>query len=246
MPDDRQPAPYMRIADDYRRQIIDGMMSPGDKLPTVKELAQQWGVATATAAKALQQLAVEGYVYTSPRQGSFVSETAYAASSPRDRLERVHRTGSTHGAGETIRVTAAELVVPPLYVSELFGLDHGMQVVRREWVSGRGESRLMLAVSWYPAEFAAQVPDLLSMAPYGGGDLIRQILAATGRAITHCRDDFHARAADARESRLLAVPLHATILAGAHRWSDDLGIIEYGEWCLPERHTIGYEYTPGL
>ncbi len=192
------------------------------------------------------QLQVEGYVYTSPRHGTFVSETAYAASSPRDRLDRAHRTGSTHGAGETIRVTAAELIVPPLYVAELFDISPGMQVVRREWVSGRGDSRLMLAVSWYPAEFAVQVPDLLSSAPFGGGDLITQILRATGRAITSARDDIHARTADEREARLLAVPLHATILAGAHRWGDDPGIIEYGEWCLPERHTIGYSYTPTM
>ncbi len=238
--------PYMRIAAEYRTQIIDGMLSPGDRLPTVKALSQQWGVATATAARALQQLTVEGYVYTSPRQGTYVSDTAYAASSPRDRLDRAHRTGSTHGAGETIRVTAAELVVPPLYVSELFGLDRSMQVVRREWVSGRGHSRLMLAVSWWPAEFAAQVPDLLSKAPYAGGDLIAQVLHVTGRVITHARDDMHARTADEREAKLLAVPPHATILAGAHRWSDHLGLIEYGEWCLPERHTIGYEYTPAL
>lgn len=32
--------------------------------------------------------------------------------------------------------------------------------------------------------------------------------------------------------------------AGAHRWSDAEGVIEYGEWCLPPRFTIGYEYQP--
>jgi GntR family transcriptional regulator len=30
----------------------------------------------------------------------------------------------------------------------------------------------------------------------------------------------------------------------AWRWSDDDGVIEYGEACLPERLTIGYEYKP--
>jgi hypothetical protein len=25
--------------------------------------------------------------------------------------------------------------------------------------------------------------------------------------------------------------------------SDDQGLIEYGEWCVPARYTIGYEYS---
>jgi GntR family transcriptional regulator len=32
------------------------------------------------------------------------------------------------------------------------------------------------------------------------------------------------------------------ILAGAHRIWDDQVVIEYGEWCLPYRMVIGYEY----
>ena len=238
------PSPYMRIADHYRRQIIDGDLAPGAKLPTIKQLADQHGVATATAANAIQQLQVEGYVFTSPRRGIFVADTALAASSPRDRLDRVRRTGSIHGQGETSRVTSAQLVVPPIYVAELFGLDDGEQVVRREWVTGRGQTRLSLSVTWHPATFAVQVPALLSTAPSSPDQLITQILEATGRAITHARDDFHARQADERESALLAIPLHSTVLAGVHRWSDDFGMIEYGEWVLPERHTIGYEYAP--
>lgn len=237
-------APYMRIASHYRRQIVDGQLAPGSKLPTIKAISDEWNVATATAAKAVAQLQVEGYVYTSPRRGAFVTDTALAASTPRDRLDRVQRTGSIHGTGEEVRVKAAELVLPPLYVAELFGLDAGDQVVRREWVTGRGQDRLMLSVSWHPAEFGAMVPDLLSTSAAKASTLITQILQATGRAITAARDDFHARTADAREASNLGIPVGATILAGAHRWSDDLGIIEYGEWCLPERHTIGYEYAP--
>lgn len=239
-------APYMRIAAHYRRQIIDGELAPGAQLPTVKALADEWEVATATAAKAIAQLQVEGYVYTSPRRGAFVTDTALAASTPRDRLDRVQRTGSIHGKGETVIVTAAELVVPPVYVAELFGLDAGDQVVRREWVTGRGQDRLMLSVSWHPAEFAALVPDLLSTSSAKADSLITQIITATGRAVTTARDDFHARTVDAREAGHLGLEIGATILAGAHRWSDDLGIIEYGEWCLPQLHTIGYEYTPNL
>lgn len=244
MSTDGTPAPYMLITAHFRRQIIDGELAPGTQLPGVRAIAEQFSVAHQTAANAIAQLAVEGYVYTSPRRGAFVSDTALAASTPRDRLDRVQRTGSIHGKGETVRVTSAALVVPPVYVGELFGLDAGDQVVRREWVTGRGQDRLSLSVSWHPATFAVQVPDLLSTDAGKADHLITQIMHATGRRITHARDDFHARAADRREAGLLGLHEGSIILAGAHRWSDDLGMVEYGEWCLPELHTIGYEYTP--
>ncbi|BFP50647.1 hypothetical protein SCMC78_04540 [Streptomyces sp. CMC78] len=54
----------------------------------------------------------------------------------------------------------------------------------------------------------------------------------------------HARPADARQASALGLQTGSPTLAGAHRWSDAQGIIEYGEWCLPPRMTIGYEYTP--
>ncbi|CAM5679369.1 HTH gntR-type domain-containing protein OS=Streptomyces fumanus OX=67302 GN=GCM10018772_02690 PE=4 SV=1 [Streptomyces fumanus] len=66
--------------------------------------------------------------------------------------------------GETSRVTAAELITPPLYVAEIFDLEAGDQVVRREGLAGRGKTRTVFAVTWYPAPFAALVPDLLNTA----------------------------------------------------------------------------------
>lgn len=71
-----------------------------------------------------------------------------------------------------------------------------------------------------------------------------KVLEATGRKITHARDDMHARSPKAHEANHLGIPVGANILAGYHRWSDGNGVIEYGEWCLPQLMTIGYEYRP--
>nr|WP_179816237.1 GntR family transcriptional regulator [Allostreptomyces psammosilenae] len=233
---------YQRIADHYRQLIQDGALRAGDRLPTVKEMAQEHGVATATIVKALGQLQVEEHIRTSPR-GTLVADESPGNSSGRDRLDRVTRTGSLLSAGETQLVTAAQLVVSPLYVADIFGLDAGDQVVRREAVIGRANQRLALLVTWYPAEFAVMVPDLLSTAPSKAAGLLPRILDATGRRVTHARDDMHAREADEREARALGMRTGAPTLAGAHRWSDDDGVIEYGEWCLPTLHVIGYHYS---
>ncbi len=145
---------------------------------------------------------------------------------------------------QTSLVMDAGLVVPPLYVAELFDLSHGDQVVRRQWVARRGRVRTAFAVTWYPAQFAALVPQLLNTAPFPNDTMTWKVLEATGRSITHARDDMHARSLDQREAYALGKPVGDPTLAMAWRWSDDDGVIEYGEACLPERLTIGYEYRP--
>jgi GntR family transcriptional regulator len=237
------PKTFTTIADHFRARILSGELEPGTKLPTNREISGQWQVAAATVSRALQALQVEGYIRTTPR-GTFVAEDPRVTLSPRDRLARVARVKSILAEGETSRVTSATLVVPPLYVGELFDLDAGDQVVRREWIAGRGQTRSIFAVTWYPSQFAALVPDLLSTAPGKNAGLTARVLEATGRTIDAARDDMHAREADAREASALGLKVGTPILAGAHRWSDDDGVIEYGEWCLPPRFTIGYEYRP--
>ncbi len=234
---------FTKIADDFRQRILSGELETGSRLPTNREIAGSWQVAAATVSRALQSLQVEGYIRTTPR-GTYVADNPVWTLSGRDRLDRVQRVKTFLADGETSRVTAAELVRPPLHVAEIFDLSTGDQIVRREWLAGRGKARTVFAVTWYPAHFAALVPDLLNIAPGRNHGLSARVLEATRRTITHARDDMHARQADAREASALGLPVGSPVLAGVHRWSDPEGVIEYGEWCLPPRFTIGYEYQP--
>lgn len=237
----RMAHPYEQIAEHYRTKIRDGDLSPGDRLPSIKNLSTEHGVATATIRNALSWLQVEGYVVTTHR-GTFVAERPKGAASARDRLARTIRTGSLFARGETARVTFAGLFIPPLYLAELFDLDPGDQLIRREYVTGKGQHRLMLAVDWYPATFG-NVPDIFSTSPAKADSVLQRIEETTGRRVTSGRDAMHGRNADEREAHLLTVAVDSPILAGAHEWADDQGLICYGEWCLPTDLTIGYEYT---
>jgi GntR family transcriptional regulator len=66
-------APSVQIADDLRSRIEGGEFAPGAKLPSIRELASQYGVAPMTAQGALQRLREELRVYSSGR-GHFVGE----------------------------------------------------------------------------------------------------------------------------------------------------------------------------
>ncbi|MCP9211568.1 TetR/AcrR family transcriptional regulator C-terminal domain-containing protein [Streptomyces sp. NEAU-Y11] len=71
--------PYLRIVATIRRRIAEGELAPGDRVPSTRQIAGEWGVALATATKALTTLRLEGLVESRPRVGTVVAGTAPAA-----------------------------------------------------------------------------------------------------------------------------------------------------------------------
>lgn len=70
-PDDPRP-PYAQVADVLRRQIEQGLLAPGAKLPTHQELVSQYGVSVGTIKRALGQLQGAGLIISRQGQGAFV------------------------------------------------------------------------------------------------------------------------------------------------------------------------------
>lgn len=63
---------YEQIVGAVVAGIVDGSLPPGVRLPTVRQLAGDLGVATNTVAKAYRQLETEGHVSTLGRNGTVV------------------------------------------------------------------------------------------------------------------------------------------------------------------------------
>lgn len=66
-------APYLRIAAEIRRRIASGELRPGDPVPSTRQITREFGVALATATKALAVLRQEGVVTAVPRVGTVVA-----------------------------------------------------------------------------------------------------------------------------------------------------------------------------
>ncbi|WP_432867382.1 GntR family transcriptional regulator [Microbispora rosea] len=64
--------PYLRIADDIRRDIAAGRYAVGEQLPVARELAERYGVAMMTISNALAVLRDDGLIETRQGAGSFV------------------------------------------------------------------------------------------------------------------------------------------------------------------------------
>lgn len=63
---------YQQIRNQVVTAIASGELKPGEKLPTVRALAEEAGINMMTASKAYQLLKAEGYVTTGRRDGAVV------------------------------------------------------------------------------------------------------------------------------------------------------------------------------
>ena len=64
--------PYLRIAAELRRRIEDSELGPGDPLPSTRQIVREFGVAMATASKALTALQNDGLARSVPGVGTIV------------------------------------------------------------------------------------------------------------------------------------------------------------------------------
>ncbi|PHK49471.1 PLP-dependent aminotransferase family protein [Staphylococcus edaphicus] len=65
---------YIELYENLKRQIIEGQYKSGDKFPSKRALGQHLSVSNTTIEHAYQFLLDEGYIYSKPRSGYFVSD----------------------------------------------------------------------------------------------------------------------------------------------------------------------------
>ncbi|MFE3542921.1 GntR family transcriptional regulator [Nocardia sp. NPDC059177] len=109
--------PYLRIAAEIERRVAAGELRPGEQVPTTRAIAQEWGVAIATATKALAALKHSGVIESTSRVGAVVAARRLPARTAdgldRDQVVRTAMRIVDSGglAALSLRAVAAELGV---------------------------------------------------------------------------------------------------------------------------------------
>lgn len=103
------------------KDIEDGTLRPGDRLPPERNLAELTGASLAPVRAALKQLEMAGYVTRTQGRGTFVTERPVQyelrlMSSSTDSLRRA-------GVAFTVDVVDQSIGVPPVEVTERLGLE---------------------------------------------------------------------------------------------------------------------------
>lgn len=70
---------YEQVYQYIKADILNGVLKPGEKLPSKRTFANHNGISTITIQNAYDQLISEGYIYTIPKKGYYVADIAKMA-----------------------------------------------------------------------------------------------------------------------------------------------------------------------
>lgn len=65
---------YLQIIDEFKRQIATGILKPGDKVPSQRDLASELKVNANTVQRAYREMEILGLVETLRGQGTFICQ----------------------------------------------------------------------------------------------------------------------------------------------------------------------------
>lgn len=65
---------YLQAANSIKRDIVTGKLSPGEKLPSVRDLAIEYTINPNTVSRVYKELEQEGVCFTRRGMGTFVTE----------------------------------------------------------------------------------------------------------------------------------------------------------------------------
>jgi DNA-binding transcriptional regulator YhcF (GntR family) len=91
-------APFEQLRSGVVDAVASGELTPGDRMPTVRRLAEDLGLAPNTVARAYRELEASGFLETRGRNGTFVApqgdpamqQAQRAASVYADRIRALH------------------------------------------------------------------------------------------------------------------------------------------------------------
>jgi GntR family transcriptional regulator len=103
-------AVYQQLIDQVKFAVASGRLAPGDRLPSIRDVAVAVRVNRNTVARVYGELEREGVVYTRPGQGCFVSDRGSGLSTAVRRQQLVERLDELLAQARLFRVSRDELV----------------------------------------------------------------------------------------------------------------------------------------
>jgi len=223
---------YADVAAHFRTLIKNGELAPGDSLPSVAEIRDQFGVAAKTVSRALGVLKSEGLVTSRGALGTVVAESPIVITGT-DRLKRMEKNGMRYAPGETS--SGHQVMWRSVYDPETcmaLNLEPSDEAVIRIRVFRQDDKPTSVGVSVYPPHTIAAVPEL--------ADDIRMVkqfdqlyTERTGRKVVKGQRTAHARQASQDELNALEIdaPPHSAVavLVTAVTFHDDEQALAYWE-----------------
>ncbi|MEU4801231.1 GntR family transcriptional regulator [Actinosynnema sp. NPDC023587] len=236
---------YLQIADDLRRQILDGELQDGDQLPTAQEIMDDYGVSRIVVRNAINVLRSEGLVRTQQGSGTYVRQhkplkkrvmgDLYGKRPTASPFAQSARTAGKQADWEyQSRVTKATKAV-----ADRLGIEPGDDVMRTQYRFFVDEVPTMLSTSYEPLAITRGTDIEQPEAGKVTGVVPR--MDHIGVHITHVTEDVYARAPRPFEADKLEVPQGVPVMAIERTYYADDKPVETADIIVPaDRYALSY------
>ncbi len=195
---------YHRVYREIAKEIENGALLPGDRLPSERWLCDELGVSRATVRRALEELAADGMVESRGR-GSFVSGDAVAE--PPNTLMGLSELGRIRGLAAGAEVLEATVRAATLDEAETFGVAPGAELFELRRVRKLDDLPISLDHNRVPLRLAPELADT----DFTTASLY-DVLDAAGYPPGRAEYELEARSAALEEAELLGLAPGAPVL----------------------------------
>ena len=195
---------YHRVYREIAREIENGVLLPGDRLPSERWLCDELGVSRATVRRAIEELVTDGKVESRGR-GSFV--TGDALVEPPNTLMSLSELGRSRGLEAGARVLAFEVRPATIDEAETFGIAPGAEVFELERLRMLDELPISLDHNRVPLRLVPDARDI----DFTTASLY-EALDRAGNSPVRADYELEARGAEAHEGELLGLAQGAPVL----------------------------------
>ncbi|MFD7262891.1 GntR family transcriptional regulator [Streptomyces sp. NPDC059874] len=221
--------PYLRIADVLRQRIAEHEWTPGDRLPSRAQIAEECGVGENVVRRAQELLISQGVLEGRAGSGTYVAE-------PRQRVRVVRSSAREQPGGSPFRAdmqalgrqgnweSRTEAKVPaPVEIAARLGIAVGELCVRTVYEFLADGRPVQLSTSWEPYELTAGTLVVLPEGgPHAGVGVVNR-MATIGITVSHAVEQPEPRQATAEEASLLGIQKAALVTHVRRTYYSDQG-----------------------
>lgn len=205
--DRHSPVPlYQQLSDILTKQIKDGVLKPGDHLPSENDLISQYDVSRYVVRQTLNMLGRQGLIFTEHGRGSFVSYQRI--NKPLDVLQSYHKGMQKSGHQVEVKILRKELALPPHEIAEQLDLAPGEDAFFLERLAFLDGNPINLLISYIaPGRWGKD-----SLLAFSGGSLYEYLAQECKVHLAHSRSEIEVIFAEEYESRLLNINRGSVLL----------------------------------
>jgi GntR family transcriptional regulator len=196
---ERKPL-YLQIKESLGEQVTNGLLQPGDRIPTELELCEQFRTTRLTVRRAIDELIDEHILVGMGRKGTFVSKAAWERHL--NRFQSSFEDLVSRGLSPVTQVLRTEVISAPAEQAKVLQLASGEQVAYIERLRFVEDEPFSLLFDWLPLDLYR---------PLLGNDLTNQSLYSlveqkAGCRISSARQTIGVKKLTPHQAKLLGVP----------------------------------------